>query len=47
MATAGEEMMASVPVAPAQSGLQVLGVPEQPVVPAALKAYRLPSLDPT
>ncbi len=30
--------MAFVPVAPVHSGLQALGVPEQPVVPAALKA---------
>ena len=26
---------------PVHSGLQVLGVPEQPVVPGALKAYSL------
>jgi hypothetical protein len=39
LATAGDDaMMLPVVVAPVQSGLQVLGVPEQPVVPAALKA---------
>src|SRR5258706_11804243 len=29
------------------SGVHVFGVPEQPVTPAASKAYSLPSLDPT
>ena len=36
------------PLAPAavHSGVLVFGVSEYPVVPAALKAYRLPSIEP-
>ncbi len=35
------------PVAAVQSGVQVLGLPLQPVAPAASKAYSLPSAEPT
>jgi hypothetical protein len=39
LATAGEEKVAPLVLVPvAHSGVQVLGVPEQPVAPEALKA---------
>src|SRR4051794_1738307 len=44
-ATAGDDATAFAVVA-FQSGAQTLGEPEQPVLPAASKAYNFPSSDP-
>jgi hypothetical protein len=46
-ATAGDDVSIALPVAPAHNGAQVLGVPEQPVEPAASNAYKFPSREPT